>query len=219
MAPRIYHLGEYSKKTEGVALIIGEGLCSNIYVIGNENVVMIDAGVGNTMNPIWPQLTKLGITPEKVKGIVITHAHHDHAMGVYIILEKANPKVYVHSLDSKHIANSFGETLISVEDGDVIDTELWPLKVIWTPGHTGGGMCLYNEANGILFSGDTVFPNGSFGRYDGITGNFNALIESLKKLSQLQVEVMLPGHGSPIFESAQDHILRSYRNASGNYFT
>jgi glyoxylase-like metal-dependent hydrolase (beta-lactamase superfamily II) len=101
-----------------------------------------------------------------------------------------------------------------VKGGDIIETELWPLKVIWTPGHTEGGMCLYNEDNKILFSGDTVFPGGNYGNYRGESGGLTAMIDSLRKLVELEVDVMMPGHGSPVFEDADEHIRLSYENAS-----
>ncbi len=212
--PRIYDLGEYTEKLSSVSLIVGDGLCSNIYVIGRENAVIVDTGVGNSMNSVWPQLEELNVAPENVKGVVLTHAHHDHAMGAFIILEKASPRIFVHSLDTKHIASRFGPNLVKVEQGDIIETELWPLKVLWTPGHTEGGMCLYNEEERILFSGDTVFPDGYYGRYDGESGSLEATVESLRKLTEIDVDVMLPGHGSPVFEGAGEHIMKAYRNAT-----
>jgi glyoxylase-like metal-dependent hydrolase (beta-lactamase superfamily II) len=212
--PRIYDLGEYTEKLESVSLIVGEGLCSNIYVIGKENAVVVDTGVGNSTNSVWPQLEELGVAPMNVKGVVLTHAHHDHAMGAFIILEKANPRVFVHTLDTKYIASRFGVNLVKMEHGDLIETERWPLSVIWTPGHTEGGMCLYNAEEGILFSGDTVFPDGYYGRYDGESGSLEETVESLRKLTDIEVDVMLPGHGSPVFEGAGEHIMKAYRNAS-----
>jgi hydroxyacylglutathione hydrolase len=208
-------LGEYSERLKGIHLIIGEGLCSNIYVVGKDEAVIFDTGVGNYANPVWPQLEELGVTPNMVKGIVLTHAHHDHAMGAFIILERADPKVFVHKLDTKYIASRFGQNLVMVEDGDLIDTEIGPFEVIWTPGHTEGSVCLYNEDGKILFSGDTVFPEGSFGRCDGESGSLKAIINSLRKLTELEVDIMLPGHGPPVLKNAGEHIKQSCLNASG----
>jgi glyoxylase-like metal-dependent hydrolase (beta-lactamase superfamily II) len=212
--PRIYDLGEYTEKLESVSLIVGDGLCSNIYVIGKENAVIVDTGVGNATNSVWPQLEELKIAPVNVKGVVLTHAHHDHAMGAFVILERADPKVFVHKRDTAHIAMRFGGNLVKVEEGDLIHTELGPFQVILTPGHTGGSICLYSEEEKILFSGDTVFPDGSFGRFDGESGSLEAIVESLRKLTEIDVDVMLPGHGSPVFEGAREHIMKAYRNAS-----
>jgi len=212
--PRIVDLERRSQLLKGVSLIIGEGLCSNIYVIGREQAIIVDTGVGNYANPVWPQLEQLGIRPENVAGVVLTHAHHDHASGVFIILEKAEPKVYVHKLDTRYIASHLGPNLVKVEDGDTIPTELWPLEVLWTPGHTKGGICLYARDQRILFSGDTVFPDGYYGRHNGESGSFEAIVKSLKRLTELEVDAMLPGHGMPVYEGASKHIQRSYRNAT-----
>lgn len=212
--PRIIDLSGHSDRLEKISLIVGEGLCSNIYVIGSKNVVVVDTGVGNLANPIWPQLNKLGVAPNNIKGVILTHAHHDHAMGTFIILQRAEPKVYVHRLDAQYIASHLGSNLVRVEDGDIIQTELWPLEVIWTPGHTKGGMCLYAREQKVLFSGDTVFPDGYYGAYYGESGSLREMVRSLRRLSELDVEVMLPGHGWPVFEGAGDHIKLALSKAS-----
>jgi len=212
--PRIVDLGGGSRRLDGVSLIIGEGLCSNIYVIGRERAVIIDTGVGNSMNPVWPQLSELGVEPENVEGVVLTHAHHDHAMGAFLILQRAQPKVYVHRLGARYIASSLGPNVVELEEGDTVQTELWPLEVLWTPGHTEGGICLYAREARILFSGDTVFPDGYYGRCDGESGSREAIINSLRRLTELEVDAMLPGHGMPVYEGASEHIEMAYRNAA-----
>lgn len=212
--PRIFDLGEYHEKLKNVSLIVGEGLCSNIYVVGRDEAVVVDTGVGNYANPIWPQLEELDVTPDKMKGVILSHAHHDHAMGAFIILQKSDPKIFVHTLDTMYIASRFGPNLVKVEEGDVIETELWPLEVIWTPGHTEGGMCLYNRDEKILFSGDTAFADGRYGNYYSESGSLTAIVESLRKLSELEVDIMMPGHGSPVFKDAGEHIKLAYSKAS-----
>jgi len=212
--PKVYDLGPEHTHLKDVHLIIGDGLCSNIYVIGGEEAVIVDTGVGNWMNPLWPQLAQLNIGADNVSKIILTHAHHDHAMGTFLILEKADPKVYIHTKDTRYIASRLGENLVKVEEGDIIETPLWPLEVYWTPGHTTGGICLYAREEKILFSGDTVFPDGYYGRYDGESGSLEQITESLGKLKELDVEVMLPGHGIPVFKDANTHIAKSYNQAS-----
>ncbi|MFH0850583.1 MAG: MBL fold metallo-hydrolase [Candidatus Bathyarchaeota archaeon] len=212
--PAVYDLGEYSEALKGVSLIVGDGLCSNIYVIGRDKATIIDTGVGNRANPLWPQLEELGVGPRSIDKVVITHAHHDHAMGAFLILERAHSKVYVHEKDATYIATRLGDALVKVNEGDVIETELWPLEVYWTPGHTEGGMCLYNPKRKILFSGDTVFPDGYYGRYDGESGSLQAIVDSLRKLDGMDVEALLSGHGSPVIMDGNNHIDQALRNAT-----
>ena len=95
--PQVIDLGNDTPLLRGVHMIVGDGLCSNIYVVGREKATIIDAGVGNRLNPVWPQLDSIGVKPENVDKVVLTHAHHDHAMGAFLILEKAHPKVYVQT--------------------------------------------------------------------------------------------------------------------------
>jgi hydroxyacylglutathione hydrolase len=212
--PKIIRLGEYAEALEGVSLVVGEGLCSNIYVVGRERATVIDTGVGNYLNPVWPQLAELGVEPSNVDKVVLTHAHHDHAMGTFLILQRADPEVYVHEEDTRYIASRLGDHLVKVREGDVIETQLWPLSVYWTPGHTSGSMSLYNPEHKILFSGDTVFPDGYYGRYDGESGSHEAIVESLRKLDQLDVEFLLSGHGSPVLEDGNRHIDMALRSAT-----
>jgi glyoxylase-like metal-dependent hydrolase (beta-lactamase superfamily II) len=211
--PHIIDLSKDSPSLVGVHMIVGDGLCSNIYVVGGEKATIIDTGVGNRLNPVWPQLGELGVKPANVDKVILTHTHHDHAMGAFLILEKASPKIYVHFKDTQYISSSLGDSLVKVEEGDVIETELWPLEVIWTPGHTEGGMCLYAREPRILFSGDTAFPDGYFGRFDGESGSIEELIESLRKLTKLNVDVILAGHGIAVLSNAENNLKLSLRNA------
>ena len=91
--PQVYRLEDYNPVLKDVSLIVGDGLCSNIYVIGKKDVTLVDTGVGNRMNPIFPQLEELGFKPSDVKQVIITHTHHDHASGMFRILDEISPRV------------------------------------------------------------------------------------------------------------------------------
>jgi len=121
---------------------------------------------------------------------------------------------FEHVLDFPWNDATAVEDLFKANDGDVIDTELWPLRVYWTPGHTEGGMCLHNAERRILFSGDTVFPDGYYGRYDGESGSLEAIQESLRRLNGLDVDALLPGHGEPVLSDGHRHIEMALRNAT-----
>ncbi len=81
-----------------------------------------------------------------------------------------------------------------------------PWKVLHTPGHTIGSLSLFHEDSGALISGDTVFTNGSVGRWDLPTGDFDALVASIKALEKLSPAHLYPGHGPYSEGDAAEHI-------------
>jgi glyoxylase-like metal-dependent hydrolase (beta-lactamase superfamily II) len=82
----------------------------------------------------------------------------------------------------------------TLKEGMVLDTGEWKLRVLETPGHSLGSLCLYEEKEKVLFSGDTVFPDGNIGRTDMFGGNTPELVRSIERLTALDVETMYPGH-------------------------
>ncbi len=77
--------------------------------------------------------------------------------------------------------------------GEIFESDNFMLEVIHTPGHTPGGICLYESETRSLFSGDTVFPDGGIGRCD-LGGDLSDLIRSIELLTTLDPEVLYPGH-------------------------
>ena len=141
-----------------------------------------------------------------LKYILLTHGHFDHIAG---IRPNNDLKVYMHKADMDWVNNvntympMMGMPNITVpkidnfiDDGDVIKLGNLDIKVIYTPGHTQGGVCYL--VNGVLFSGDTIFRE-SVGRCDLPGGNFEQIVESIKtKIFTLPEETSIyPGHGKP----------------------
>ena len=111
-----------------------------------------------------------------IEDIFITHHHRDHTSGVKGIL-KAFPEVNIHS-PSAQIEN----TRFVLRDGDEVNSCLNTFRIIKTPGHTLDHIIYYDENNGVLFCGDTLFRLGC-GRV--FEGTLNEMFNSLKKINEL----------------------------------
>jgi len=224
------NLGRYDSRLRHIFLLEGYGLSSNIFVLGKDIITLVDTGVGNAPNRITPKLIGIGLKPENIQNVVLTHAHPDHVGGL-LEIAKFGPKIFIHPNELKLLENAFQRKIAAflkqsnsaatkrsaftfVENDETITAEGCVLRVIHTPGHTSGSVCLYDEANWILFSGDTVFPEGSFGRTDLPTGDPKAMAASLKCLSKLKVESLLPGHEDPVVREAARHIRLAAEAAS-----
>jgi len=183
-------------------LVIGP-LMTNCYIVGSETTkegMIIDPA--DEAAEILKGVKVLGL---KIKYIVLTHSHPDH-FGALTELKKATgADVLVHTEDAEilemppiaFLGATFSQTPPAdrqLEDGDTIELSDLRFKVIHTPGHTPGSICLLSD--GILFSGDTLFNYG-IGRYDLPGGNYEKLMDSLhnKVLTLPDKTVVYSGHG------------------------
>ena len=76
----------------------------------------------------------------------------------------------------------------TLKEGMVLDIGKWKLEVMETPGHSLGSLCLYERNEKVLFSGDTVFPDGNIGRTDMYGGDTSELVRSIERLTRLGCE-------------------------------
>jgi glyoxylase-like metal-dependent hydrolase (beta-lactamase superfamily II) len=182
---------------------------TNCYVVAcpeTRQAAVIDPGAFNPgeVNSILSQLGNNGLTAVYV---INTHGHIDHIAGNKAIREATGAAILIHRDDAGRLGDGqlngsflFGMDLQSppadrlLEDGEDIELGGLRLKVLHTPGHTPGGICLL--VDGVLFSGDTLFA-GSVGRTDLPGGSERAILESIRgKLMALPDATMVrPGHG------------------------
>lgn len=180
---------------------------SNTYLLEiNDKYYVIDPGNIEMKNLI----TYLEENKINISGIVLTHGHYDHIIGIPKILEYKNVNVYISNIEKEFLYNprysllfysdlnqtELEESLSKTNVVELIPGESFEgFEIIHTPGHTKGGICLYSKDENTLISGDTMFK-GTYGRVDLPTGNFRDMNDSLLKLLKLGKEtVVYPGHG------------------------
>ncbi len=198
------------EKINDIVMIEGMGYDSNIYIFED---VIVDTGTGDNIQYIKNSLKNAGLSVNDLSLIVNTHNHYDHIGGnrffdLEVAMHREDASAVEEGDDESTVANMFGRSIKGLkvdrklEEGDKIHS----FKVLHTPGHTKGGICLYDGET--LISGDTVFAGGGCGRMD-IGGNVNDMRSSLKRLSHLDVKYLLPGHG-PWARDGSKHIKIAY---------
>ena len=187
---------------------------ANSYIFGT---ILVDAG-----------MLPMAIRPfkDEIDTIVLTHCHFDHTARVKEIAHMCKAKIAIHHNDARGLVDDtmslslhFGARApmvapdIILKEGDMIGG----LKVLHTPGHTPGSICLFSEQDLVLISGDTVFSDGCFGRYDFPGGSRRDLAQSIERLSLLEVEGLYPGHGEPVEHGGSRHIAAAQELIKSGY--
>ncbi|MEM1572972.1 MAG: MBL fold metallo-hydrolase [Candidatus Methanomethylicaceae archaeon] len=181
-------------------------MSSNVYILKlQDNYCIFDAsGHPDLLN----FLIELGINKEKIVGAFLTHGHFDHVAGINS-LNKSGIKCYINYCDLYLLHTN---SVLDINDGEEI-LEKFGLISIHTPGHTPGSTCFYSESKALLISGDTIFSDGCFGRTDLPGGNNEDMKNSLRLLSTLNIESILPGHGNYLKEGGSKIIKIALSNA------
>ena len=210
----------------------------NQFIINDKStdeLALFDSGNGVSLKGLFEGMLKLGLDYRKITKIFLTHEHVDHVLGLYPlmkILKNKPPELYAYGETHKILvageeskifpgnlginAKMFGLEITPLEVNNLnIDETIsigseFNFQIYYTPGHSIGSICYYESKKGILIPGDLVFTGGSFGRYDFPGGSFEALIESIKFVNDLNVKYLLPGHMS-ISDNGNQQIDYSYK--------
>lgn len=222
----------------GIHRVDGVKGANSYLVIGENSIMIVDTGIPGSGKRIMRYIEGLGRNPREVEYIVLTHADFDHTGSALALKERTGAKIAMHGGDVPGASGEresgkvveFGSPLsrmgkrlarlrsvkadVILEEGDKVSG----FRIIHTPGHTEGSICLYRPAD-ALFAGDLVRVDGKGNpkfSWKAFTLDVDQAYESLKKISELQFNVLLPGHGAPLTRDASTRLKVLLQDAGLN---
>jgi glyoxylase-like metal-dependent hydrolase (beta-lactamase superfamily II) len=180
------HIRHYTANNPGIMTLKG----TNQYVVGKEAVVVIDVALSEDSNldGIIEQVEAMGA--KKIEKILLTHIHSDHCGGALALRKRCGAKLGIH----RSRAGYLGGEDFQYDDNDQIGFGGGELQVLHTPGHESGHCCFYESGDKVLFSGDNILGFGT-AVIRPPDGNMTDYLQSLERLLEFNISLILPGHG------------------------
>jgi glyoxylase-like metal-dependent hydrolase (beta-lactamase superfamily II) len=206
---------------------------ANVYLLVDGNdLTLVDTGLPGRADQIVAQIEELGYSPSDVKRIIITHHHADHIGSLAALKKITQAEVMAHPADAPYIDGTLPQTGPArppwlskfsarfsrlwatepvavdklVNEGDELPI-LGGIKILHTPGHTPGSICLYLKSQKLLIAGDLIahrfglkLPSRMF------TVDIDQEIQSVKRVAGMDFDIICFGHGSPIRHQAHQAV-------------
>ncbi len=193
----------------------------NTYLITGEKHLLIDPGHLHLFGRVRQGLAEIGLTPEQIDLVFVTHGHPDHIEASAVFAE-TRALFALSRVDHALVTRLSGFSPAIPEPDVFLKEGEWTVgaehfQVLATPGHSPGSLCLYWPRRKALVTGDVLFSQG-IGRSDLPGGSGKQLKESIRRLQTLDVELLLCGHGEVVVgkKAVQDNfrgIASSWWNA------
>ncbi len=184
---------------------------ANTYLLRGSKNILIDPGHRHLFGRVEDYLLGLKMTVADIDALIITHCHPDHleAASLFSSLETV---ILMHEIEMDFLramahrygglfCDSLSQTPALLQEGDLAIGDMH-MRVIHTPGHSPGSICLFLGDEKVLITGDLVFLE-SVGRTDLPGGDGKALKNSIKRIAGLGAETLLPGHGELVEGSSR----------------
>ena len=212
---------------------------SNAYLVELEgqSLALIDTGTPGRTEKVLAYLTSMGRKASDVSCIILTHADGDHSGSAAALKRATGAKLAIGELDAPRLSgekrlketSGFGNVMMGLlglfmriervtPDLELKDgSSVGPLAIIGTPGHTDGSISIY-KANEAIFVGDLLRTDSS-GRLGlaspRMSRDMDQMKRSVERISKLEFQMLLPGHGNPIEEDAskklRDFVSNGFR--------
>ena len=206
---------------------------ANVFLLASDDLTLVDTGFKGRATHILRKITGLGYSPSDITNIIITHHHGDHVGSLAALKKVTQAKVVAHPADAPYIDGRLpqpgperprwlSKTLspfpwlwattpvavdIPVNDGDELPI-LGGIKILHTPGHTPGSICLFLQRKGLVIAGDVLAHRlGLSLPSRGFTVDIAQEILSVKKVAGLEFDVICFGHGSPLMHKARPTVI------------
>ena len=217
----------------------------NVYLIAEpDGYVLIDTGFPKSAEKILKGFEELGVAPNQIRHIILTHAHPDHIGSAAALKKATGATVYAHADDVSIIESGTGFRKVSASPGlrnrimtrilagrlsavepttvdeRIADGDSFPfdhdLKAVHIPGHCAGQIALlWNRNGGVLFTADACINRGGM-KLTAATEDLEEAQRSLAKLAGLTFKFACFGHGPPILVDADQAFRTAWLPASGN---
>jgi len=162
---------------------------TNTYLIGNDEVTVIDPG------PALPaHIEAITQTSSHIKQILLTHTHPDHSPGTKLLQDKIDVPVFVLITESSKDQDTTFTPERILSDGEILTSKDFTIEVVHTPGHASNHLCYLLKEEKLLFTGDHIM-DGSTVVISPPDGNMQEYIDSLLKLKKYDLNKIAPGHG------------------------
>ena len=220
----------------GIHQVPGLRWRNSYLLVEDEALTLVDAGLPGDGRKILGYIRRIARSPTELARIIVTHSHPDHTGPLKGLSQTTGAIVMAHRSDTRYSEKTNSRWLYYpgqppalsrhlrflhripahelLEDGQLLPV-LGGLRVMHTPGHTPGSVCLYLEEQKVLFTGDTLLADGHcFRRPVPFPGtSFGDYRASVERLARLPFEAACVGHGQPLSQggnAALQEMLNNY---------
>lgn len=184
-----------------------QAFTSNAFLVGGERTALVDTGANfDAVSALRDRVDEQGL---ELEAVVLTHTHADHVGNLEAVKTAFDVDAWGYDTDVDGVDRAIGDDeTVSLGDHEYV--------ALHTPGHKDDHLCFYSPNSNVLFAGDLVFQNGSFGRTDLPEGDRATLVESIDRVLERvgsDLQELHTGHGPSVTNEPYGHIELAARMA------